>query len=102
MKGPAASKAARITALVIIIASITTHPSKPRLHRGGSQLSSPSLAVGVQAIVKLPFILIRPILRNVMRTVDCAAGPVHEEWLIRLEGSVLVQPTDRIVREVFA
>jgi hypothetical protein len=37
-----------------------------------------------------------------MRTVDRAAGPIHEERLIRLEGLVLVQPADCVVRKVFA
>ena len=37
-----------------------------------------------------------------MRTVDRAAGPVHEKRLVRLEGLVLVQPADRVVRQVFA
>ena len=37
-----------------------------------------------------------------MGPVDRAARPIHEERLVRLEGLVLVQPADRVVRQVFA
>ncbi len=61
-----------------------------------------ALAVGVPAVVELTLVLVRPFLRDVMGTVDRAACPIHEEWFVRLEGFVPVQPSDRIVGQVFA
>ena len=61
-----------------------------------------ALAIGVPAVVELALILVGPLLHDVVRAVDRAARPVHEERLVRLEGLVLVQPADRVVRQVFA
>ena len=61
-----------------------------------------ALAVGVPAVVELALVFIGPLLRDVVRAVDRAARPVHEERLVRLESLVLMQPADRVVRQVFA
>ena len=61
-----------------------------------------TLAVGVPAVVELAFIFVGPLLRDVVRAVDRAARPVHEERLVGLERPVPAQPADRVVRQVFA
>ena len=61
-----------------------------------------ALAISVPAVIELTLILVRPLFHDVMRAMDRAARPIHEKRLIRLEGLVLVQPGDRVVRQVFA
>ena len=60
------------------------------------------LAVGVPAVVELALILVGPFLHDVVRAVDRAAGPVHVERLVGLEGFVPAQPADGVVGQVFA
>ena len=40
-----------------------------------------ALAVGVPAIVELAFVLVRPLLEDVMRSVSCAGGPIQKNGL---------------------
>ena len=58
------------------------------------------LAVGVPAVVELAGVLVRPLLHHMVRTVQAAAGPVHEERLVGLERLVPVQPADGVVGEI--
>ncbi len=76
-----------------------------RLLRDPAHLLGPvedPLPVGVPAVVELPGVLVGPLLRHVVRAVQAAAGPVHEERLVRLERLVPVQPADGVVGEVLA
>ena len=61
-----------------------------------------AFAVFIPAIVKLALILVGPFLHDVVRAVDGAARPIHEERLIRLKSFVFVQPADGVVGQVFA
>ena len=61
-----------------------------------------ALAVLVPAIVELALVLVRPFPGDLVRPVARAAGPVHEERLVRLERLVPPQVVDRVVGEVFA
>src|SRR5580693_6826120 len=57
-----------------------------------------AFTVGVPAVVELTLIFVSPLLHDVVRAVNRAARPVHVERLIRLEGLVLAQPADGVVR----
>ena len=60
-----------------------------------------ALAVGVPAVVELPFVAIRPVLEDVVRAVRGARRPVKKERLVRGERLVLAQPVDRVIGQVF-
>ena len=60
------------------------------------------LAVLIPAIIELAFVLICPFFRNMVRAVDCAAGPVHKERFVRLKRTVPVEPSDGVISQVLA
>src|SRR5580700_8534682 len=60
-----------------------------------------ALAVGVPAVVEFALVLVGPLLGNMVRTVNGAGGPVHEEGLVGLEGLVLAEPLNGVVGEIF-
>ena len=58
------------------------------------------LPVGIPAVVELPGVAVGPFLHDVMRAVQAAAGPIHEERPIGLQRLVVAQPVDRVVGQV--
>ena len=61
-----------------------------------------ALTILVPAVVELAFVLVCPLLHDVVRSMDGAARPVHVEGLVGLEGFMPAQPPDRIVGKIFA
>ncbi len=61
-----------------------------------------ALTIFVPAVVELAFVLVGPLLHDVVRSMDGAARPVHVEGLVGLEGFMPAQPPDRIVGKIFA
>ena len=59
-----------------------------------------ALPVGVPSVVELAPVLVDVLLRRVVRAVDGAARPVHEERLVRGQGLVLVQPPDGVIGQI--
>ena len=59
-----------------------------------------SFAELVPAVVELAFVLVGPFLEDVVRPMDAAGRPVHEERFVRREGAMLLQPGDRLVGHV--
>ena len=86
----------------------------PRGQRGGARrelrvLRNPALApwraedalaILVPAVVELAFVLVGPLLHDVVRAVRRARRPVHEERLVRREGLLLAQPLDGVLGDV--
>ena len=58
------------------------------------------LADGVPALVELPLVAVRPVLRDVVRSVRGARREVHEERPVRGQRLLLARPGDRLVRHV--
>ena len=59
------------------------------------------LPVVIPAVVELAGVAVGPLLHDVVRAVQAAAGPVHEERPIGLQRLVIAQPVDRVVGQVF-
>ena len=59
-----------------------------------------ALAIGVPAVVELALVLVGPLLEDVVRPVDGAGSPVHEERLVRRKGLMLLQPGERLCGHV--
>ena len=87
----------------------------PRRHRVGSrrqlrvggnpaELLLPredALAVLVPAVVELAFVLVGPLREDVVRAVDGARRPVHQERLVGRERLVPLEPGEALVDHVF-
>ena len=87
----------------------------PRRHRVGSRRQlrvrrdpaefllalEHALAVLVPAVVELPFVLVRPLREDVVRTVGATGCPVHQERLVGREGLVPLDPGEPLVDHVF-
>ena len=58
------------------------------------------LPVRIPAVVELPGVPVGPLLHDVVRAVQTAAGPVHEERLIGLQRLMGAQPVDRVVGQI--
>ena len=56
------------------------------------------LLVGVPAIVELALVFVGPFGGDVVRTVDRARRPPHQEGAVGVDGEVAVHPGDRLVR----
>ena len=50
----------------------------------------------VPALVELAFVFVGPFLEDMVRTMDAAGRPIHEERFVRREGTMLLQPGDRL------
>jgi len=59
------------------------------------------LALTVPAVIEFPFVLIGPLLVDVMRRMSSARREIHEEGLVRCGGLLLADPTDRLLRYCF-
>ena len=59
-----------------------------------------ALAHGVPAIVELAFVLVRPFLEDVMRCMDAARRPIHEERLVGRQSALLAHPGNPLVGQV--
>jgi hypothetical protein len=74
-----------------------------RVHGHDSELLLPSqglLAQRVPALVEAPLVLVRPLCRDVMRSVRRSRCEVHEERLVGHERLLLARPLDRLVGHV--
>ncbi len=60
-----------------------------------------AFAVVVPAVVELSFVLVRPFREDVVRTVDRARGPVHQERLVGREGLMALDPGNSLVDHIF-
>src|SRR5208283_3799478 len=61
-----------------------------------------TLTHGIPSVIKLSFVLVSPLLENVMGTMRCTGRPVHEKRLVRRERTLLVHPCNRLVCQVLA
>ena len=55
---------------------------------------------GVPAVVEFAFVLIRPLLEDVVRSVSGARRPIHEEWLVGSECLMAVYPVHRFIGQI--
>jgi len=58
------------------------------------------LAQLIPPLIKLSGILVRPWLKNLMRSMCRAGSPVHQKRVIRRVGTVLFQPGDGSIRKI--
>ncbi len=61
-----------------------------------------ALAIGVPTVVELAFVLVGPLLEDLVRSVSGARRPVKEERFVGRERLVMSQPVDAMLREIFA
>ena len=61
-----------------------------------------ALAHGVPAVVELAFVLVGPLLEDVVRPMRRAGRPVHEKRLVRSIGAVVLHPGHGTLGQVFA
>ena len=59
-----------------------------------------AFAIGVPAVVELAFVFVRPLGENVMRTVNRAGRPIHQEGFVGRVGLAVVDPRQCLVHHV--
>src|SRR5678816_452464 len=59
------------------------------------------LAHLVPALVEFAPVLCDPVFRCVMRRMACTGCEINEEWFVRCDRLLLMDPRDRFIRQVF-